>query len=86
MIFEHWNINGGRSYIYTENVDVAKFLRKELGGCAPYYDSRERRTVGWQFVCPNERIPELKCRANTLAQSSNTEGSEKVQKLPLKFQ
>jgi hypothetical protein len=75
MIFEHRNAGGGRSYIYTENVDVAKFLRKELRQCGDYYDSRERRTVAWQFICPKERIPDLRLRVKALVKVSDTERS-----------
>jgi hypothetical protein len=57
-MLEHWSAGSGMSYLYTENKELMKRLRKDFGRCATYSDGK--RTTGWQFLIPTDKLPAIK--------------------------
>ena len=61
--FDSWDAGGSSCYLYTENWDFAKALKKEFGRCAVYL--RNTRAVAWQYRVPKRVILRLKRRGLT---------------------
>jgi hypothetical protein len=56
-IFEHWRAGCGSFYLYTENPELRKVLRKNYGRCATY--RKGRHDVGWQFMIKSSELPQV---------------------------
>jgi hypothetical protein len=58
--FEVWHAGGDFSFLYTEDRDFARELRKEFGRAALY--ERRGKVFAWQFKIPNHLVNALKAR------------------------
>jgi len=54
--FEKWSAGGNQCYIYTEELEIARKLRKEFPDPIVYF--RGNFPFGWQFILP-ERVLQL---------------------------
>jgi hypothetical protein len=73
---ECWCAGGNDLYLYTENRDFARELKKEFGAGAIY--ERYGKVFAWQFKVPNRTIAVLKRRFDSLRRSSEQEEPENL--------
>ena len=83
--FDSWNAGGSDAYLYTENWDFAKELRKEFGHGGVYF--RNCRAMAWQFKVPNRLLPLLRKKLEMLIRDTQSAVEEEIaQKLDVDFQ
>ena len=74
-MFEFWDAGTRDVYLYTEDRDFAKELRKQLGRCAFY--ERKRKVFAWQLKVPGRLVPLLERMHQELEEARRKE-SEKI--------
>ena len=62
--FYVWDAGGSDSYVYTENWEFARELRKEFSKCGTYH--RTSSPCAWQFRVPKRLIGILNRRLKKL--------------------